>query len=458
MGDTMKKTLITIGILLIIFIILAGVFFEFYGDEKIISYEEQLAIANKYIETGNYEEAIIAFTKLIDVEPNRTDAYLGRAKAYLGSGETEENLQFALLDYENVTKINGIIAEGYLGMADVYVRRGDYDKALEILKTGLEKTNMNKDIEYAITTLYSKFENLLQEYYNRNYSENSIGFMADVTNDNISELIVVKNINAGTAEETIEGYVFAVNDMEITCLETKVGGPSHMSGFFSWYITKEDNQYYLVEESHQMWQGYGQLQTNIYNFDGSGNKNKKNVISVKSYDTPVSEIQFDEYINNISSVIKNSYEIYSNATESVEKPMKLDQGDFVILGSNFKDDNKESKQSEDSQSFPYGKYKADVDFLTEGQYGFITLKENNKCYIETNFDCSSGNLITPIKSEGAYTIETVDEIFPDGTHGKINTMTFYINGKEFAVFGAPGKDGDSILFSNQWFNYVYIGN
>lgn len=41
----------------------------------------------RYLNDGNYEEAIIAFTAAIEIDPKRPEAYLGAAEAYRGMGD-----------------------------------------------------------------------------------------------------------------------------------------------------------------------------------------------------------------------------------------------------------------------------------------------------------------------------------------------------------------------------------
>ena len=110
------------------------------------TWEEQYDLGVKYLSEGNYEEAIIAFTAAIEIEPNRAEAYIGRGGAYIGSGETAENLAAALADYEQAASLDATNPEAWLGMADVYIRMGEYDKALEILRQGLDKTGNDESI------------------------------------------------------------------------------------------------------------------------------------------------------------------------------------------------------------------------------------------------------------------------------------------------------------------------
>lgn len=105
------------------------------------TWQEQFDLGLRFLSEGNYKEAILAFTVAIDIDPKRAEAYVERANAYIGSGETAENLTLALADYESARGLDTKLAAVYLGLADVYIRQGEYEKALEILKEGLAQTN-----------------------------------------------------------------------------------------------------------------------------------------------------------------------------------------------------------------------------------------------------------------------------------------------------------------------------
>ena len=65
---------------------------------KPATWQEQYDLGLRYLEEGNYEEAILAFTAAIEIDPKQAPAYIGRGDAYVRSGETEENLTAALAD------------------------------------------------------------------------------------------------------------------------------------------------------------------------------------------------------------------------------------------------------------------------------------------------------------------------------------------------------------------------
>ena len=53
------------------------------------SWQEQYDLGIRYLSEGNYEEAIIAFTAAIEIDPKRVDSYLGLADTYEAMGDTE---------------------------------------------------------------------------------------------------------------------------------------------------------------------------------------------------------------------------------------------------------------------------------------------------------------------------------------------------------------------------------
>ena len=110
------------------------------------TWQEQYDLGVRYLSEGNYEEAVIAFTAAIEIDPKRAEAYVGRGDAYIGSGETADNLTAALADYEAALELDETSAAAWLGLADVYIRQGEYDKALEVLREALEKTGNDQSI------------------------------------------------------------------------------------------------------------------------------------------------------------------------------------------------------------------------------------------------------------------------------------------------------------------------
>ena len=176
-------------------------------------WQEQYDLGQQYLLEENYEEAIVAFTAAIEIEPNQIDAYLNRAEAYLLSGESEESIALALADYQQALNLDDTLAKAYLGIADAYSWQGEYDAALEILNEGLDKTGGDLSIAARIE------ENPLsgwQEAYitylegiERTYDEYlgvylDVYMLVNINGDSVPELFI--NFGTGAAGSVICTY------------------------------------------------------------------------------------------------------------------------------------------------------------------------------------------------------------------------------------------------------------
>ena len=110
------------------------------GKKSGTGWQEQYDLGVRYLSEGNYEEAVIAFTAAIEIDPKNALAYIGRGDAYLGQGAADEYLAAAFTDFETALSLDDTNADAYLGMAEVYIARKQFDEATEILRQGVEKT------------------------------------------------------------------------------------------------------------------------------------------------------------------------------------------------------------------------------------------------------------------------------------------------------------------------------
>lgn len=98
-------------------------------------WQEQYDLGVRYLSEGNYEEAVIAFTAAIEIDPKWPEAFIGRGDAYIGAGE--ENLTAAISDYEEALTLDETLVDAWLCLAQVYLVSGDIDRAIETLEAGL---------------------------------------------------------------------------------------------------------------------------------------------------------------------------------------------------------------------------------------------------------------------------------------------------------------------------------
>lgn len=165
------------------------------------TWQEQYDLGVRYLSEGNYEEAIIAFTTAIEIDPKQAIAYIGRGSAYVLSGETGENLTFAKADYEKAIELDGVSVEAYLGLADIYTQRGEYDKAMKILHDGIEKAGENQAIMDKLAEVEKLADGNADPSEDNGITENDV--------DSVGETLDLRNVSI---EYTTAPEAFAGND------------------------------------------------------------------------------------------------------------------------------------------------------------------------------------------------------------------------------------------------------
>ena len=132
-GEDMKRCLVFwLGIILLLSMAAC--------EDTPTTWQEQYDLGVRYLSEGSYEEAIIAFTVAIEIDSKHPEAYISRGDAYSGLEGTTDTLTAALADYESALELDETLVDAWLGLADVYIRLENYDKAAEVLREGYTKT------------------------------------------------------------------------------------------------------------------------------------------------------------------------------------------------------------------------------------------------------------------------------------------------------------------------------
>ena len=87
-------------------------------SKEVPTWQEQYDLGVRYLSEGNYQEAIIAFTAAIEIDPRRPEAYIG--------------------------------------LADVYTAQGDFRSAAEVLSRALEAVGEDEEILDILEQLESR--------------------------------------------------------------------------------------------------------------------------------------------------------------------------------------------------------------------------------------------------------------------------------------------------------------
>lgn len=121
------------------------------GSVEQLTWQEQYDLGVRYLSEGNYEEAIIAFTAAIEIDPKRAETYVGRGDAYVGyaqalaedgrlNDDALEAYENAVKDYRTAIRRDKTDVSVYQKAAEVYIILGDTDSAAELIEKGLNAT------------------------------------------------------------------------------------------------------------------------------------------------------------------------------------------------------------------------------------------------------------------------------------------------------------------------------
>ena len=97
-------------------------------------YEDAVLEGVSNLNLNKPEKAYDDFTRAIDIDPTRADAYLGRANTLSTLGRYEE----ALPDYNRAIEIDPELANAYANRGSAHSQTGQYEKAIADYEKALE--------------------------------------------------------------------------------------------------------------------------------------------------------------------------------------------------------------------------------------------------------------------------------------------------------------------------------
>ena len=221
----MKRNLLY-ALILVLFLVACG--------QTVPTWDEQYNLGVRYLSEGNYEEAIIAFTAAIEIDSKQALASVGRGDAYAASGETGENLTSAQADYEMAIELNETLSEAHLGLVGIYIQQGDYEGALKLLQSSLEKIEKSSSVEAKISELKELIESSLEQGKQEEY----IFQVQEVENGMVveAENLAVHVRDDRTAAITVSGL--SLEDSYLTNLQSSGKNSSE----YSWKVEMYGNQ------------------------------------------------------------------------------------------------------------------------------------------------------------------------------------------------------------------------
>ena len=140
-----KKMIIlaTIIILLLASIITGAVVSSLVNSQKL---QQKLEIGEKYLSEMKYEEAILIFKEVIEIEPRNVQAYLGISEAYMALDEPQEAINWLETGISRIEERREIInkcEELYIKASQIHQSMDNDDLAEKVLGLGYDFTNVD---------------------------------------------------------------------------------------------------------------------------------------------------------------------------------------------------------------------------------------------------------------------------------------------------------------------------
>ncbi len=112
---------------------------------------ELLSLGEKYLAELDYEQALVQFLRVIEIEPMNERAYLGAAEAYIGLGQTNEAI--------------AILERGLVALPDSATVKAMLERLLVLMESETEdssQTNENPNDDYVVSWSDSGFEQMIR--------------------------------------------------------------------------------------------------------------------------------------------------------------------------------------------------------------------------------------------------------------------------------------------------------
>ena len=225
------------------YILICGLALTLCACKKELTWQEQYDLGMKYLNEGDYEEALTAFSAVIKIEPQQVEAYIGRADTYAQiaaqiseDGESDavadKNYELAEADYTKVLELDAENEDAYVKLTDLALVREDFDEAEQLIQTGTEKTGSEK-LQEKQDEIRAKDEERLKTIFEENATDPLREFVYDDFDaDGTYEAFAI------TATDYTPDFVDEFNGVSIWYVNSE--------GTVSWMGTPEYGYFYGV--------------------------------------------------------------------------------------------------------------------------------------------------------------------------------------------------------------------
>ena len=254
-----KNTGLIAGIAAVVVVLAVILMVVFSGGGK-NSLQSQLDLGQKYMQEGNYEQAVAAYLAAIEIDDRCTDAYIGAARAYEAMGDVDsavsiltaglektgdseletilEEIVFAsgvyIIDLENQSDRemaeqlyqyilqNPDDARGYAEFAEFYLGMGELEAAKDVANTGYDRTG-----DVLLEEIIGWIEDAEGETSGEDETNNDV----ETTLEGDTADIIANNANADV-NSRLEEFLYAPEkvDTAFTDMYKTAGAESYASG------------------------------------------------------------------------------------------------------------------------------------------------------------------------------------------------------------------------------------
>lgn len=268
-------------------------------SHKNADYNDKVATAQQYLDSGDYETAIETFDAAIAVRPKKAEGYLGKAKAQQSAG--------------------------------------NYKEAIATLQTGYEKANDKEEIEKELKSLKTEYEGEWKAAYRKVLEDNRAGIEAyvnaevldfdgatalcDLNGDGIPELLFISN---PTGDDTMDFALHIYTYKDSTAQEVKFSRSRYigLAGENGSNIDERSGFGPIIAGGEEL--GYivfVQKENNRITFY-SKNTGEQSEIHINQYEmSETGEMEEVDYVTRISTMIYNgegAKELYTHEDSYLE--------------------------------------------------------------------------------------------------------------------------------------------
>lgn len=164
-------------------------------------YEKQIRLAYKYLEEGNYEEAILAFDKAIQIDAKKPKAYIGKADVYItrcDENAIADATAVLKLGYEQSEDNRDKIVKAVIRLSDTLKENGQEQLAYEFSKIMYEIISDEKIADWMVEFIEDCVESAeepdnkffvdtFKEIYNITKSDKLIEWLKKYAEENLGD-------------------------------------------------------------------------------------------------------------------------------------------------------------------------------------------------------------------------------------------------------------------------------